>query len=45
MVVLHVIGDRRGEVLFWDHEQEESDDGPLFPLASSFSALMRALKV
>ncbi len=45
MVVLRVAGDRSGEVLFWDHEQEESDDGPLFPLASSFSMFMRALRV
>ncbi len=45
MVVLRVAGGRGGEVLFWDHEQEESDDGPLFPLTSSFSAFMRALRV
>ena len=44
MVVLRASGGQAGEVLFWDHEQEESADGPLFPLAPSFSAFMRALR-
>jgi len=44
MVVLRASGSQAGEVLFWDHEQEESADGPIFPLAPSIAAFIRALR-
>ena len=44
LVTLRAGGGRRGNVEFWDHEQENSGDGPLFPLASSFSDFMRLLR-
>ena len=43
LILLRVSGRTRGEVLFWDHELELDDAGPLFHLADSLSQFMRLL--